>query len=137
MTTSMTHYTVAPFTTLNVHSSLPSNNTHPAPALILLHFWGGSSRTFSKLIPLLSSTYSVFAVNFRGWGFSTGPPSPEAYSISNLADDIQSLIPLLHQIKEFVLIGHSMGGKVAQLFASRRPSGLKGIFWLPQRLQGH
>lgn len=132
MTTIISHYTVAPLTTLSVHSTTTSNTiptTLQAPALIFLHFWGGSSRTFSKLTPLLSSTYPIFTIDFRGWGSSTGPPSPEAYSISNLADDIQSLVPLLPEIasRGYVLIGHSMGGKVAQLLASRRPSGLKGV----------
>jgi pimeloyl-ACP methyl ester carboxylesterase len=71
----------------------------------------------------------VFAIDFHGWGYSTGPHSPAAYAISNLADDVQSLVTLLPQITDtgFVLVGHSMGGKVAQLLASRRPPGLKGV----------
>jgi 3-oxoadipate enol-lactonase len=131
MVATTTCYTVAPHTTLSVFSATPTSvsATKSSPALIFLHFWGGSARTFSKLSPLLSSTHSVFAIDFRGWGYSTGPHSPGAYSISNLADDVRSLVTLLPGIADagFVLVGHSMGGKVAQLLASCRPPGLKGV----------
>jgi 3-oxoadipate enol-lactonase len=30
-------------------------------------------------------------------------------------------------LKRYVLVGHSMGGKIAQLMASRRPTGLAGL----------
>jgi pimeloyl-ACP methyl ester carboxylesterase len=74
--------------------------------------------------------YPGFAIDFCGWGDSTGPHLPVAYSISNLADDIQLLVTWLPQITEegFVLVGHSMGGKVAQLLASCHLPGLKDIF---------
>jgi len=43
-----------------------------------------------------------------------------------LADDASSLIQALGLTK-YVLVGHSMGGKVAQLLASRNPIGLVGL----------
>jgi 3-oxoadipate enol-lactonase len=97
------------------------------PTLIFLHFWGGSSRTFSATISHLSTCFQSLAIDFRGWGFSTGPQSPEPYSIHQLAIDIETLIPKL-DIEDFILIGHSMGGKVAQLVAGRHLlKGLKGV----------
>jgi len=39
--------------------------------------------------------YPRFAIDFCGWGDSTGPHLPVAYSISNLADDIQLLVTWL------------------------------------------
>ncbi|MEV8568662.1 alpha/beta hydrolase [Streptomyces sp. NPDC051322] len=37
-------------------------------------------------------------------------------------------------VTDYVLVGHSMGGKVAQLIAAARPAGLRGITsWVPAR----
>jgi pimeloyl-ACP methyl ester carboxylesterase len=46
--------------------------------------------------------------------------------LADLADDAQGVIEAL-ELNRYVLIGHSMGGKVAQLMASRRPNGLAGL----------
>lgn len=52
---------------------------------------------------------------------------PTLYSVHQLATDIETLIPEL-DVQDFILIGHSMGGKVAQLIAGRNlVKGLKGV----------
>jgi 3-oxoadipate enol-lactonase len=97
------------------------------PTLIFLHFWGGSSRTYTATISHLSPSLHCIAVDFRGWGSSTGPETPAAYSIYQLATDVEALIPKL-DVQDFILVGHSMGGKVAQLIAGRSVvKGLKGV----------
>ncbi|KAK0100082.1 hypothetical protein ONS95_013106 [Cadophora gregata] len=60
-------------------------------------------------------------------GFSTGPLDPSAYSINTFASDIETLLPKLF-IQDFIIVGHSMGRKVAQLIAGRnRFPRLKGV----------
>src|SRR5712691_1108190 len=55
------------------------------------------------------------------------PTKPLAgYKLADLADEALSLVKTLG-IKQYVLVGHSMGGKVAQLIASRRPENLVGL----------
>jgi pimeloyl-ACP methyl ester carboxylesterase len=96
------------------------------PTLVFLHYWGGSSRTWSLVTPLLSS-YPTVALDFRGWGNSTGPDEADGYSISALADDVKTVIEAL-QLHSVVLVGLSMGAKVAQLVAGRGDvSALKGL----------
>ncbi|KAF7875197.1 hypothetical protein EAF04_002369 [Stromatinia cepivora] len=110
MTTSKI-YEINSSTQLNVLSSGVPNSS---PALIFLHFWGGSSSTYSPLIKLLSANYYCLAIDFRGWGSSTGAQDPDAYHFRDLSKDIFTLIPqLLPLDHSFILIGHSMGGKVA------------------------
>ncbi|KAH7393212.1 Alpha/Beta hydrolase protein [Cadophora sp. MPI-SDFR-AT-0126] len=120
-------YKINPSTTLNVLSSgTPSSK----PSLIFLHFWGGSSRTFTPIVSSLNPQIHTLSIDFRGWGSSTGPPDPSAYSISTLASDIETLLPRLC-LQDFILVGHSMGGKVAQLITGRnRVPGLKGLVLL-------
>jgi pimeloyl-ACP methyl ester carboxylesterase len=50
----------------------------------------------------------------------------DGYALANLTADAEGVISALN-LKRYVLVGHSMGGKVAQLMASRRPAGLAGL----------
>lgn len=100
------------------------------PTLVFLHYWGGSTRTWSRVIPLLSPTYPTVAIDFRGWGDSVGPADPDAYSVLQLADDVETVISKHLDLQDVVLVGLSMGAKVAQVLAGRQhacaASGLKG-----------
>lgn len=93
-------------------------------SLVFLHYWGGSSRTWGKVIAALPKSYRSLAIDHRGWGESDAPAS--GYALADLAADAQGVIEAL-DLKRYILIGHSMGGKVAQLMASRRPKGLAGL----------
>jgi pimeloyl-ACP methyl ester carboxylesterase len=94
------------------------------PTLVFLHIWGGSHRAFAPVIARLSSGCAVVSYDHRGWGAARGLPGP--YGISELADDALAVIAGLG-LRRYVLVGHSMGGKVAQLAASRRPEGLAAL----------
>ncbi|MFB6439846.1 alpha/beta fold hydrolase [Streptomyces sp. NPDC056411] len=94
------------------------------PALVFLHYWGGSHRTWRPVIEHLSPTQAFVSHDHRGWGESTEAPGP--YGIEQLADDTERVVDELGY-GEYVAVGHSMGGKVAQVLASRRPAGLRGV----------
>jgi pimeloyl-ACP methyl ester carboxylesterase len=93
-------------------------------ALILLHYWGGSTRTWKYVMPPLAKSYRTIAIDHRGWGESASPAT--GYSLADHANDVAGLIDAL-DVRKYILVGHSMGGKVAQLLASRRPEGLAGV----------
>ncbi len=95
-----------------------------APALLFLHYWGGSSRTWVPVMEHLASTNRCVAIDFRGWGRSS--KECDDYSLETLASDVIGVVERLG-LEEFLLIGHSMGGKVAQLVAARQPRGLQGL----------
>jgi pimeloyl-ACP methyl ester carboxylesterase len=95
-----------------------------APALVFLHYWGGSSRTWRHVTAALRSGFRTIALDQRGWGRSDKPSA--GYTLSGLANDAQALIESL-ALDRYILVGHSMGGKVAQFLASRRPPGLTGL----------
>jgi pimeloyl-ACP methyl ester carboxylesterase len=94
------------------------------PALLFLHYWGGSSRTWRHVIAALGPSFRTIAVDQRGWGESEAADS--CYALADLADDAQGVIDALG-LDRYVLVGHSMGGKAAQLLASRHPPGLAGL----------
>lgn len=98
---------------------------HSGPALIFLHYWGGSSRTWAPVVAALPQQQRSIRPDLRGWGDSA-QPADGCYALSDFADDIAALIDRL-QLDDYVLVGHSMGGKIAQLLASRRPCGLRAL----------
>ena len=94
------------------------------PALLFLHYWGGSSRTWDPVVNNLKADFRCIAYDHRGWGESDKPET--GYSVHDLANDAEALIQTLG-LTRYVLIGHSMGGKVAQLLAAKRPAGLEAL----------
>ena len=95
-----------------------------APALVFLHYWGGSARTWTAVMDRLGSSNRCVAIDQRGWGRSEAPAS--GYAIRDLADDALEVIAAL-ELDDYVVVGHSMGGKIAQVVAGDRPAGLRGV----------
>lgn len=58
---------------------------HGEPALVFLHYWGGSSRTWLPVIQHLSNTHRCMAIDFRGWGKAS--KHCDDYSLEILASD--------------------------------------------------
>lgn len=97
------------------------------PTLVLLHYFGGSSRTWQPLIARLADTYDCIAPDLRGWGGSQAGYT--SYSVDSMADDVVVLLQSLG-VTRFALAGHSMGGKVAQALAARQLPGLTPLLLL-------
>ena len=94
------------------------------PALLFLHYYGGSARTWDPVVKRLSVRFRCISYDQRGWGHSDAPA--HGYTISHLAADAAALIHVL-DLKRYVLVGHGMGGKAVQLLASHRPQGLEAV----------
>ena len=97
---------------------------HGAPTLVFMHYWGGSSRTWRFVIERLALRRRCLAYDHRGWGGSGAPPT--GFAIADLARDTLAVTHAL-ELGPYVLIGHSMGGKVAQAVAATHPPGLLGL----------
>ena len=52
------------------------------PALVFLHYWGGSARTWQHVVDALSPDYRTIAIDQRGWGKSASPQA--GYALSDL-----------------------------------------------------
>ncbi|MEW5008199.1 MAG: alpha/beta fold hydrolase [Cycloclasticus sp.] len=88
------------------------------PPLIILHGLFGSARNWQGIAKQLSNHFSVFTVDLRNHGSSAHADSMDYPS---MAADV---LGFMHQqgITEAVLIGHSMGGKVAMQLALSNPN---------------
>jgi pimeloyl-ACP methyl ester carboxylesterase len=92
--------------------------------LLYLHYWGGSARTWRPVTAALPDDYAHVAVDLRGWGDSARPDA--GYGLVDMAADVHGVIEALG-LERYVLVGHSMGGKLAQYVAADRPAGLLGL----------
>jgi pimeloyl-ACP methyl ester carboxylesterase len=89
--------------------------------LLLLHGFTGSKEDFSDwLDPLAELGWHAVAPDHRGHGESSKPKGVGAYSMSILAHDSVALVDTLGWHR-YALLGHSMGGYVAQLVALADP----------------
>ena len=88
-------------------------------AVVFLHGWM-CNRTFwrRQYQELASRNYRCLAIDFRGHGDSEAPPA--GYSIQQLSGDVGATMASLG-LERAVIVGHSMGGMVAQHFCLEQP----------------
>jgi pimeloyl-ACP methyl ester carboxylesterase len=94
--------------TLNVALAGPDE----APAVVLLHGFPESHRTWRALAPLLSNQLRLVMPDQRGFGDSDRPQEVEAYDSETLLQDLSALADALG-IQRFALVGHDWGGAIA------------------------
>jgi len=88
-----------------------------ADRVLLVHGFGGSKEDFTHYLPRLGATgWHAVSPDLRGHGGSSKPQDEAAYSLEQLANDLDGLLDALGWDTAIVL-GHSMGGMVVQLFA--------------------
>ena len=91
-----------------------------APALILLHGFGSSLETWEAWARVLSDHYRVVRFDFPGSGLSE-PDRTGDYSDARTLDLVKALMQQMG-IQRAVLIGNSMGGRIAWKFAAAYPT---------------
>ena len=111
------------------------------PPLVILHGLLGSSRNWQTAGRDLATHYHVFALDLRNHGAS---PHADEMSYDAMASDVIAWLD--HQgLQQVILMGHSMGGKVAMLLACRFPSRVarlvvvdsapKDYYWVAHRAE--
>jgi pimeloyl-ACP methyl ester carboxylesterase len=91
-----------------------------APKLVLLHGWMDVSASFQFLVDALRSDWDVYAPDWRGYGLTDWGKS-DCYWFPDYVADLDVL---LKEIKASILVGHSLGGNVACLYAGIRPEAV-------------
>jgi pimeloyl-ACP methyl ester carboxylesterase len=116
---------------INLHLE-DSGNSDGLP-LVFLHSWAGSARSWKYVVDALPSRLRTITIDHRGWGLSESQLS--GFDLAGLASDAKEVVKAL-KLDRYVLVGHSMGGKVAQLIASERPEKLSGLILVAPAMPG-
>ena len=94
-------------------------------AVVLLHGLFGSSDNWHFIAQRLAEKFHVFALDQRGHGQS---PHAAEMNYPLMAADVGKFFSA-RGLKSAAVIGHSMGGKTAMLFALQLRSAWKGSWW--------
>jgi esterase len=94
-----------------------------APAVVILHGLLGSTRNWTTIARQLGEHYSVHCLDLRNHGDS---PHADSMRWSDLSSDILRYVDE-QGLQRFVLMGHSLGGKVSMRFAVDHPKRVAGL----------
>ena len=84
--------------------------------VVLLHGWGCDHTIWNATANILKGNYKVVAVDFAGFGASNEPR--EVWGVEEYTQSIEALLSSLGVVRP-TLVGHSFGGRVSILYASR------------------
>jgi pimeloyl-ACP methyl ester carboxylesterase len=91
-----------------------------APKMVLLHGWMDVSASFQFLVDALRRDWDVYAPDWRGYGM-TDWGKADCYWFPDYIADLDLLLQHI-QPNPVNLVGHSLGGNVAALYAGVRPA---------------
>ena len=92
----------------------------PARRMVLLHGWMDVSASFQFLIDALTGDWDVYAPDWRGYGLTDRGHS-DCYWFPDYLADLDALLERIQPAVPVNLVGHSLGGNVAALYAGVRP----------------
>lgn len=96
----------------------------PRPVL-LLHGWGDTGETFQFLADCLPRDRTLIAFDARGFGRTSWPQ--EGYWFPDYLADLDAILAALSPDGPVDLVGHSMGGNIALLYAGVRPERVRRV----------
>src|SRR5512132_3663891 len=96
-----------------------------APPVIFDAALGGSSLSWSLVHPAVARLTRPCSYDRAGFGWSDAGPLPR--TAGRIADELHDLLRAAALAPPYVLVGHSYGGLVTRLYASRHPNDVAGL----------
>ncbi|HEV2476172.1 MAG TPA: alpha/beta hydrolase [Candidatus Dormibacteraeota bacterium] len=95
-----------------------------APTVLLVHgLFATADLNWSLAVPVLATRFCVVAPDLRGHG--RGLPT-RRFDGEECADDLAAIVRAL-ELGPVIVVGYSLGGLIAQLFARRHPDLIRGM----------
>lgn len=92
------------------------------PIYCFIHPIGTSSRIWASTVESLGLAYSTMALDLPGHGQT---PATEVFRLETAAQWVLEQLTATH--RDVILVGHSIGGMIAQILASWNPACVKGL----------
>lgn len=103
------------------------------PTVLCLHGRWGRAETWFDFTQRYGKQYRIIAPDQRGHGLSGKPISK--YTAEEMAEDMTELLDFL-KVDSIILVGHSMGGRVAGYFTALYPKFVKALAILDKSASG-
>ncbi|MGW4467706.1 alpha/beta fold hydrolase [Micromonospora sp. NPDC004704] len=107
----------------NVHLGYRVIGELGSPPMVLLHGGGGDGSTWDEVSSDFADRWRVYTLDLRGHGRSD---QPGRYSVELMRDDLLGFLQGLG-LDRVTLVGHSLGGVVAYLFAAAHPDRVEAL----------
>ncbi len=95
------------------------------PPVFLLHGWLDAGETFQFIVDAFRNDWPIVAPDWRGFGRSEWPQ--EGYGFPDYLGDFDALMDELSPVSPACVVGHSMGGNIANLYAGLRPERVRCV----------
>ena len=96
-----------------------------APQMVLLHGLQDCARSWDVFASAMCQDYNVVALDHRGHGDSEWA-APDRYRLDDYVEDVKAMVEAL-SLRDFVLVGHSAGGRNAFLYTVRHPEMVRAL----------
>jgi pimeloyl-ACP methyl ester carboxylesterase len=98
------------------------------PPLLMLHGWMDVAASFQFVVDAFAADRHVLALDWRGFGLSD-TPKVDTYFFPEYLGDLEAVLEALLGAGHapIDLLGHSMGGNVAMLYAGVRPDRIRRL----------
>ncbi len=97
------------------------------PACVFLHGWLGSGNDWQTVVEALQASFCCITVDLPGHGAHTLENDSESLDFSKLAPALHDTIQSVLGERTLVLLGYSMGGRIALRYALQYPDTLVGL----------
>ena len=95
------------------------------PTIVLLHGFAADKNVWLKTAKLLTPHFHLIIPDLPGWGDSSRV-SGASYNIDAQAGRLDAFVQTL-RLQRFLLVGHSMGGAIAGVYASEHPEHVAAL----------
>jgi pimeloyl-ACP methyl ester carboxylesterase len=95
------------------------------PLIVFLHGWGDSGATFQFVVDEFVERWHVIAPDWRGFGRTEN--RARAYWFPDYLADLDELLSKYSPSEPVRIVGHSMGGNVAGLYAGAMPERVRAL----------
>jgi pimeloyl-ACP methyl ester carboxylesterase len=97
-----------------------------APKIFMLHGWMDVSASFQFVVDALAKEWHVIAPDWRGFGL-TECNGTDTYWFADYIGDLDSILDHCAPGEQVDLLGHSMGGNIACMYAGIRPARIRRL----------
>ena len=112
--------------TLQYHVQVWGQPSPTITPLVLLHGWMDVAASFQFVVDALGGQRWLIAPDWRGFG-QTRVPATDSFWFPDYLADLDALLDHYAPDQPVDLLGHSMGGNVAMLYAGVRPRRVRRL----------
>lgn len=94
--------------------------------LVMVHGWMDVAASYQFVVDAFQDEHFVIAPDWRGYGLTKGPQT-DSYWFPDYLADLDFLLDHYCPASAVNLVGHSMGGNVAMLYAGSRPQRIRRL----------